>query len=304
MKLVVLATIAATLAALTGCPGAPGGSSGCGAQTPVPVGQTVTEQLGSRTYYLHLPSSYQPAQPSPVVLAFHGHNGTGTDIEAFSGMDALDTIAVYPVGEVGTDGETAWEGAPYAAPVDDVKFVSDLLDHLEQTLCVDTHRVFATGKSNGGGFTALLACQLPSRIDAFATVAGAFYPGTSQECAGSPPVPIIDFHGTGDPTIPYNGGRSHGQKLPPLMSWAQGWADHNHCAAPTSHTIGSDVREFVWQPCAGGATVEHYRIAGGGHTWPGATIPSGPSGSGTTTHTISATALIWQFFNTASRAER
>lgn len=61
--------------------------------------------------------------------------------------------------------------------LDDVQFVADLLDDLRRALCVDPARVFVTGKSEGGGLTALPACRLPTRIAAFGTVSGAFYPG-------------------------------------------------------------------------------------------------------------------------------
>jgi polyhydroxybutyrate depolymerase len=273
-------------------------SMGCFATTPLPLGQTVTAHLTSggldRSYLIHLPAGYQPHNLTSLVMAFHGRKGDGKDIEAFSGIDALNAIAVYPVGAPGEDGQTAWQSAPYAAPgVDDVRFVSDLLDHLQSTLCVDPNRIYATGKSNGGGFTALLACQLPDRIAAFATVAGAFYPGTTQGCATSPPVPLVDFHGTADPIIDYNGGTSHDTPIPAMADWVQGWADHNRCTTETTTSIGSDVTELAWSGCAGNAPIDHYRVAGAGHTWPGELVDSGP---GSATHTISATQVMWQFF--------
>ncbi|MFG1815174.1 alpha/beta hydrolase family esterase [Kribbella sp. NPDC049174] len=106
---------------------------------------------------------------------------------------------------VGDENKQAWQGAPYsAAGVDDVKFTADLLDKLEGELCVDTDAVYAAGKSNGAGFTAILACELADRIAAIAPVAGAFYqPG--KRCAPSRPVPVLDIHGTGDTTIPSGG---------------------------------------------------------------------------------------------------
>ncbi|GAA3439030.1 alpha/beta hydrolase family esterase [Kutzneria kofuensis] len=276
-------------------------STGCLSHQAPPVGATTHETVTSggleREYLLHLPAGYQPFRPTPVVMAFHGRKGDGSDIEAFSGIDNLNAIAVYPVGAKGQDDQRAWESAPYAAPgVDDVKFVSDLLDKLQSTLCVDPNRIYATGKSNGAGFVSLLACQLPLRIAAFGTIAGAFYPGTTTGCATSPPAPIVDFHGTADPTIKYDGDVSHGVATPALMDWAQNWADHNHCAAPPTQTqIGADVIQFSWNGCVQHANVTHYRILGAGHTWPGELVDSGP---GSATQTIKATQVIWDFFTT------
>ncbi|HZZ46280.1 MAG TPA: PHB depolymerase family esterase [Pseudonocardia sp.] len=275
-----------------------GPAAGCGRPSPMPPGQTTEASLTSggrqRTYLVHVPATYQPNRPLPVVLAFHGRKGTGTDIEGFSGIDALNAVAVYPKGLPADDGETAWQGAPGVSGVDDVHFVDDLLNRLRSTLCVDQARVFATGKSEGGGFAALLACQLSSRIAAVATVSGAFYPGTGAGCAGSPPMPLLDFHGTNDPIIHYAGGVSHRQSYPAMTGWLRGWAEHDRCAPnPGTSTIGSDVTVLTWSGCAPGSALVHYRLAGGGHTWAGAVAPSGP---GATTKTISATQVMWTFF--------
>lgn len=280
----------------------PGGQAGpvpgCGRAPGLPVGATATGTIVSggqnRTYLIHLPGGYRAGSPTPVVLAFHGRKGTGNDIEAFSGIDALNAIAVYPRGlPTAGDHETAWQGAP-GASADDVRFVSDLLDRLRVTLCVDPHRVFATGKSEGGGFAALLSCRLPDRIAAFATVSAAFYPGTQAGCASARPVPIVDFHGTGDTIMKYGGGTSHQQHYPSIPDQMASFATRDHCTGSSSSPIGPDVTRLTWHGCAPGAALEHYRIAGGGHTWPGA--PAGSSGPGVVTHTISATQVMWSFF--------
>jgi polyhydroxybutyrate depolymerase len=275
----------------------PSASASCTSTAGLTAGKTAEQQISSggksRTYLLHLPAGYNPKQPTPVVLAFHGRKGTGNDIEQFSGIDSLDAIAVYPRGLAGPDHETSWEGAPETAQADDVRFVSDVLDRLQSTLCVDTNRIFATGKSEGGGFTALLACRMSNRIAAFATVSGAFYPGTDAGCSPSTRVPIVDFHGTGDTIMKYNGGVSHGQRYPAMPDWLARWAGRGSCGPSRSSAVGTDVTTLTWGPCTGRAALVHYRITDGGHTWPGARAKSGP---GKTTNTISATAIMWSFF--------
>ncbi|GAA2982471.1 alpha/beta hydrolase family esterase [Actinokineospora diospyrosa] len=277
-------------------------STGCQyTSTTLPLGQSVARTIVSggltRQYLIHLPTTYQPGQLKPLVLAFHGRKGDGHDIEAYSEIDDLNTIAVYPVGAKGEDDERAWQGAPYAAAVDDVQFVRDLLDSLQATLCVDPNRIFAVGKSNGGGFVSLLACQLPQRIAAFGVVAGAFYPGTLSAC-GNPtaPVPIIDFHGTADSVIAYTGDSSnHGQPLPTVMSWAQAWANRASCApTPVTAQLSSEVVGVTWGSCLPHKDVLHLKIVTGDHTWPGAPVSSGP---GKTTQQIGATTTIWSFLS-------
>ena len=290
-------TTAASAATEAAAPAPVTTASGCGHPAGLPVGSTATQTISAggrdRTYLVHLPSGYQPNRPTPMVLAFHGRKGTGNDIEAFSGIDALDAIAVYPRGlPASGDNETAWQGAP-GASADDVGFVAALVDKLRATLCVDPNRVFATGKSEGGGFAALLSCRLADRIVGIATVSAAFYPGTGAGCASAPPMPIVDFHGTGDTIMKYDGGVSHKQHYPSIPDELASFATRDHCTGSTSTPIGSDVTTLTWQGCAPGSALEHYRIAGGGHTWPGALAPSGP---GKVTKTISATTLMWSFF--------
>ncbi|MFF2148705.1 alpha/beta hydrolase family esterase [Kitasatospora sp. NPDC058190] len=272
-------------------------SAGCLTPPPVAPGETATLALTSggqqRSYLVHVPAGYRSADRTPLVLAFHGSGESDTQIESYSGLSALDAIVLYPEGTIGTNGETSWEGAPYSSGVDDVRFVQDLLARTQQQFCVDQGRIYATGKSNGGGFTALLACRLPRRIAAFAPVAGAYYPETTQGCRTSPPVPMLEFHGTADPVIHYDGGTSHGEQYPSIAQWLSTWTDKDRCSAENRRSIGSDVVEFDWTPCVRGTEVTHYQVIGGGHTWPGAVAPSGP---GHTTQTISATAVMWEFF--------
>ncbi|MFI7383993.1 alpha/beta hydrolase family esterase [Streptomyces sp. NPDC049813] len=274
-------------------------SVGCGVPAPQAPGSSVLHTLSSggreRTYQLHLPDGYDPGRNWPLIVAYHGRGNTGAGTEAFSRLSTLPAVVAYPNGVVGTgDGERqAWQGAPYAAAgVDDVLFTEDLLDEIEARFCVDTTRVYATGKSNGAGFTGLLACRSASRFAAVAPVAGAFYPDTGKNCRPSRPVPVLDFHGTGDTTIPYAGDAERG--LPPVQKWVGDWAQRDRCTTRRPDTVtGPDITTRRWTGCTGGAEVTHVAVAGGGHTWPGA---DGYSGGGHTTQTIQAHAVMWDFF--------
>ncbi|PRX96654.1 alpha/beta hydrolase family esterase [Allonocardiopsis opalescens] len=300
----LLATALAALALLGGTPapaaadrGPVAGSDGCGSAAPHRPGTSATYRTTSggieRTYQLHLPEGYQPRRPWPVVLAYHGRGSTGTELQGFSGLSALPAVLVYPEGVVGTgEGERqAWQGAPYSAPgVDDVAFTEDLIDRLADRLCLDERRIYATGKSNGGGFTALLACRAADRIAAIAPVAGAFYP-TGEECRPSRPVPVIEFHGTADATIPYTGDADRG--LPAVPEWTAAWAGRDGCRPrPSVRRIEPDIELSRWSGCAAGTAVAHVAIDGGGHTWPGA---DAYSGGGHTTQTIEAHQVLWRF---------
>lgn len=301
-RLVLAAAGGLLLAPVVGQPGhaAPGSkiidrpvrTTGCGKPSPapggVPVPRTITSGGLSRTYLLHLPADYRPGRPLPVVLSFHGRTRTSEYQEELTGTDALDAIVAYPQGTIGTDGQPSFQGAPYSSGVDDVLFTSDLLTDLQRRLCVDPARIYVSGKSNGGGFAGVLACRLAGRIAASAQVSGAFYP-EGGTCAPSRPVPVVEFHGSADTTIPYAGNPAKG--LPPILDWVSDWAVRDRCSAgPETITPVAGVTRYVWKGCT--AAVEHYRIDGLGHTWPSTT----PNPDSATPTVIDATPIIWRFF--------
>ncbi|MFP5070489.1 alpha/beta hydrolase family esterase [Pseudonocardia nantongensis] len=288
-----LTTAAATAAAGTG----PASRAGCDAPAPHEPGTTAVRTVDSggiaRSVRVHLPPGYTADREWPVVLVFHGRGNSGAETEGFSGLSGLPAIVAYPDGVPGGEGKRSWQGAPYSAPgVDDVAFTADLLDDLGSGLCADPDRVYATGKSNGGGFTEILACRMPGWIAAIAPVAGAYYRAGEPPCDPGRPIPALFVHGTGDATIPYTGDPERG--LPPIPDKVAEWAGRDGCRPdPVSRRIEPDVTVSTWPGCAGGAAVEHVAVDGGGHTWPGATAYSG---GGATTQTVRAAELVGGFF--------
>jgi polyhydroxybutyrate depolymerase len=275
-------------------------SAGCGKPASALTGKSVSETIFSggltRTYLLHVPTGYQVDTSTAVVLDFHGHGSNARQQEHRSGLSLLADqqgfIAVYPQGVVGPDGQTGWATGLRNRPrVNDVLFVSDLLNHLQAILCIDPHRIYATGFSNGGGMTNVLACTMAGRLAAFAPVSGSYppYPGG---CHPVRPVPLLEFHGTADPTVPYNG--SARERYPAILTWLQGWATRDGCTrGPTVFYKQANVTGLEWTNCQGNAIVIQYRISGAGHVWPHVRFnkPGGPAAS-----SLSAAALIWSFF--------
>lgn len=297
-SLVVAALCTLTLTTMTGVARAadtivdtPIATIGCGQAPPIAPGgtaaQTITSGGVQREYVLHLPADYDSRAAQALVLVLHGRGKSDDSQATVTAIDQANTIAVYPQGLPGTKGESAWPGAPYstAAQDGDPQFISDLITHLQQTLCVDATRIMLAGKSNGGGFVGLLACTMSQRIVAVAIVSGAFY--GQHGCTPDRPIPVLDFHGTGDTTIPYDGDAD--RDLPAIPDWLSQWAAQNRCHhGPQTFFVKDDVTGLRWVGCHNGATVVHYRITGGGHVWPGGTSEGA-------TQTISATDLLVQF---------
>jgi polyhydroxybutyrate depolymerase len=214
-------------------------------------------------------------------------------------------ITVSPSGLVST--APYWNAAPVADNAD-VEFLAGLLDHLEATLCIDTARVFSVGMSNGAQMSSLLACRLPDRIAGIAPIAGVEF---NEPCDGAP-VPVIAFHGSADPFVPYEGGglnsvtiaasNLYGGTVPAGTASPTGvdesmarWARHNGCDTDYVETrVSGEVRKRTWQNCA--AATELYLVDGGGHAWPGHCQPAFEASFGPCTDDIDATRLIWAFW--------
>lgn len=247
-----------------------------------------------RSYLVHV-AAHPSGERLPIVLAFHGRGESPELLDRYSGLDRLHAVMVYPRGEPGEGGKLSWSGTPTAAPdVDDVQFARAIVAGLRGWSCVDPARVYATGKSDGGGFAAQLACRAADLVRAVAPVAGAYYPNAGG-CAPTRPVDVLEFHGTDDHVVPYLGSEDRG--LPDVHAWLTAWAHRDDCTGEQpSQRVADDVTLSVWSGCAGDARVAGYRILGGGHTWPGALARSGP---GVTTEAIDATALIARFFDIA-----
>ncbi len=250
----------------------------------------------SRTFLVHLPPSYG-TQFQPVVINYHGYDNTAQRTAQHTNMGAVaDKAGFILVFPQALDSPPSWDaGIGHFGPTgdaDDVQFTRDLISYLENNYCVDTHRIYLTGYSEGGGMVYRLACELSQQIAAFATVEGAFYhvPGG---CNPSRPVPFLEIHGQADQLAPYGG--NPGAGMASVQTILNLWLGIDRCQS-TNKVIfqKADVTGIEWPNCAAGTVVEHYRISDGGHTWPG----SSPEPSlGFTTQTIDANVVIWNFFS-------
>lgn len=236
-----------------------------------------------------------------LVLNFHGYSGNAAQQADYSQLEAKGPRRGFVIATPeGTGYPAFWNIVPQqlAAP-DDVGFVNALIDQIERTVCIDPTRVYATGISNGAGFSALLGCRIANRLAAIAPVAGI---NLVAACPAGTPLSVIAFHGAADPVVGYAGNTLRFlPDLPhtPVPTSVAGWARRARCASPPAmKTVTRHVRLTSYPKCTAGTTVALYTIVGGGHTWPGSIDEAY---LGTTTHEINATDLILTFFSRHTR---
>lgn len=256
----------------------------------------------TREYFAAVPSDFDPTRPTPVILNFHGSGSDMRQQIAYSRLPVEGTARGYVV--VTPEGSGSPKGWPLAGSAS-FDLVTDLIADLEEGMCPDPARIYATGISNGSAISGLLVCRAPFRIAAAAMVAATVGP----PCPDDVRRPVLAFHGTDDPVVPYSGGdianSGNGASGAVGVGGAEvavgKWAQHNGCGlTPTVEKIGDDVEHWTFSGCVDGNDVVFYKIIGGGHTWPGPidVAKLGLARLGATSATVDATALILDFFDT------
>lgn len=241
-----------------------------------------------RTARLHVPRAAL-GHRAPLLLAFHGTAASGRFMEGYAGLNApaerAGAIVVYP-DALGRRWQWADDDEDLAENRD-VAFIAALLDRVQQRVCVDTHRIWAAGVSNGGGFSAVLGCALADRISAIAVVAGGL--AALPPCHPVRRVSVLEVHGTGDPVAPY-AGRPDDDGRGAVRAWLGGWTRVNGCRGVSVSRLARRVDLLRWRGCRQRTVVTHVRIAGGRHQWPGATPPDpGPKVG------FAAGPAVWKF---------
>ncbi len=272
--------------------GAAAGGLACelGPSAAFPVGETTNATIVSggreRTFLIYVPGGYEGSSAVPLVLNFHGLGSNGSQQHVYAGLVPIAEREGFIV--VSPDGvNNSWLITP---GVNDIEFTRDLVAAVSEGLCIDPGAVFSTGMSNGGFMSAALACVAGDLVAAVAPVAGVL--GPSANCGE--PVPLLQFHGTDDAVVPYEGGTisATGGPFGGIDAIMLGWAEHNGCSLVPGTSEASDSVDLVtFEGCD--AETAHYVVDGGGHTWPGG--PAVPR-LGPTTTEISASELMWEFF--------
>ncbi|MGH9547867.1 MAG: extracellular catalytic domain type 1 short-chain-length polyhydroxyalkanoate depolymerase [Terriglobales bacterium] len=281
-----------------------------GLKVPAFEQATITVDDLERTFNVHVPADLDAKQPVPLVILLHGGGGTASDKLANMAKtaDKHGFILVLPQGleKHWNDGRQVGGKHNY----DDVNFISKLIDYLSGKYNIDRTRVYATGISNGGFFSAYLAAKLPDKIAAVAPVAATLTKEEYDTVTPPQPVSVLYIVGTDDPLVPFKGGEMHiGPIKRGFCSSAQDalayWVKADGCnATPLTSEMpliaAADRTSVTCEQFTGGKNgteVVAYIIHGGGHTWPCGLRYLPRAIVGRVSHQLDANETIWRFFS-------
>lgn len=262
--------------------------------------QTLNESMlhdgVTREYIVYVPAVYNGSSSVPLLFNFHGYGMSANNQMSYGNMRAVaDTagfILVYPQGTL-FGGSPHWNVGSWTSgsTADDIGFTEAMIDTLAANYNIDLNRVYSCGYSNGGYFSFVLACQLSAEIAAIGSVGGTMSTETYNSCNPSHPTPVVTIHGINDAIISYFGVYPNNSKS--LSDVNTYWANYNNTIVPPvvstlpniDTTDGSTAELSLFDNGDNCTSVEHYKVIGGGHAWPGSWGNMD----------INADAVIWSF---------
>jgi len=267
----------------------------------------------NRTYVIHLPKNYNDTIQYPIALVLHGAMGTGTKYSKttkFSKIgDKEGFISIFPNGMYKSWADARGVSKASKKDVDDVKFLTKLIDKISHKYSVNSSKIYVAGISNGGFMVQTLACEVPKKFTAFASIISSLPDNLSNKCSKKRNTPVLLMNGTQDNYVPYNGGEmprfTKGGKILSTPKTIEHWKNINQT---TNLPKIDSIQNF--DKTDGSGVVKHtyfkneipqvvlYKIIGGGHGVPGSYTKRNPRifKLGYVNQDIIAEQEIWNFF--------
>ena len=238
----------------------------------------------TRQYIYYEPENLN--EQMPLVFVMHGYTGDANSIRNYSEMNQFAEqygfAVCYPRGTVDAGGNRFWNVGYAFHPnetVDDVGFLTQLAQYLQQTNGLNPDYTFATGMSNGGEMCYMLACQGYDTFKAVAPVAGMILQDILDECDAAPGIPVFEIHGSQDGVTPLAGDPENNDgwgSYPSIADTIDYFVEKNNCVTLVEGTLPntdtSDGSFIVSEKYIYGINqneVWYYKVVGGGHDWPG-----------------------------------
>ena len=236
-----------------------------------------------RSYIVHLPPKEKMNGPLPLLFHLHGGGGTakGTPGLTFGRFNTLADrdgfIVVYPnaINKNWNDGRKLENVLAWKEDIDDVGFITAIVDELKQKHNIDSTRIFTTGMSNGGFMSSRLLCDRANIFRGGAILTASLSKDYLPQCKPEKPVAIMVMNGTDDPLVPYNGGqvkvfRKTRGEIVSTDEYIAFWKDKNDCEVnqdkvdlPDIADDGTTVSVSKYSDCKEEGALVLYTVDGG-----------------------------------------
>jgi polyhydroxybutyrate depolymerase len=260
--------------------------------------QSINHNGVNRVYFCYTPSDYSPSQSLPLLIVLHGLTQTGGGVMDITNFNAIAEqekfIVVYPSGL-----NNAWNANMNVSvsTADDKGFLEALIGHFQQNFNTNPSKQYLCGFSNGAFMSHKMACESDLCFAEIATISGTMSDSVYANCNPSKATSVLHIHGTADAVVPYNGGAATGASVDQTI---EKWRSFLGCSTnPTTSDFQntnlfdlSTAQRITYSNC-GEQTLEHIKVIGGGHQWPGISTWNG--GVGTINMDFYSPQIIWDF---------
>ena len=247
------------------------------------------------TYWLYKPQNLP--EGAPLIMAFHGYGSRNIPSVGYGFHPVADEhgfAVCYPKGPEDNKGKHCWAvGYDFHLTAgwerDDVGFAVRLVKHLQKKHGFSKHNVFATGHSNGGEMSYLLAYKASDTFAAVAPISGLTMEWMYRTLEAKRPIPVMEVHGTLDKTSKWNSNLNKVDKWGPYIAVPRAvgyWAAVNRCTHEVTEELPVIRNKVVAHRYVGGVNgneVWLYEVIGGKHSW--------------AEKDMNTAAEIWKFFS-------
>lgn len=236
----------------------------------------------SRKAILEMPGGHNVSHKLPLIVALHGYTNSGSFVSSY--LDLIESVhenghlLLRPDGTFSATGQRYWNATDaccniWNEEVDDVGWLTVLINEAITYYGADSEGVILVGHSNGGFMAHRMACERGNMIRAAISLAGATYYDFS-DCQNTGTPNILQIHGELDSVIQYDGGSILGDSYPSAPQTVNYWANRSGCdSSPTvvnqldliSPNGYNDTIEFEHLNCTAGNRVSLWGIPDGGH---------------------------------------
>ena len=160
------------------------------------------------------PSSYDPAEPLPLIMLLHAFAYSAEIEEAYlrlsSQVDKQRFILCLPNGRRNILGQRYWNATDACCDIfnqspNDSGYLRGLVEVVRDAYEIDPRRIHLVGHSNGGFMAHRMICEHDGVFAGIATLASATYLDP-DDCTLETPVNVLQVHGTLDIVVFYGGG--------------------------------------------------------------------------------------------------
>jgi polyhydroxybutyrate depolymerase len=263
-----------------------------------------------------------PPEGWPLVMMLHGAGGSSKNVLESTGWAEMGEekgiVTVFPNGtprdeskpesfsrnpQTWNSGATlslsSGESSAIAKKIDDVGFLTQLVERVCRQLKIDRKRMYVAGHSNGAQMAYLFASRQSAMVAAVGVMAGHSY---ADKKPLSSPVSLIQIVGDHDPFTPMAGGKAgvlgRTMNVPPALDSPRLWARSLGISEEDRIRRDDDTLTIrTWGPAASGAEVRSIVVKGHGHAYLSRQDRFHPALLfGPTVHSLNATETMWEFF--------